>query len=383
MPDYAEHMEDFVEATELSIGMKHSWSNGKDLPKLLKSHPLEGWDPTCSVLALSVHVLDSAKVNPGDFKVFVSWGNGYIWIVSLELLRISRIKLEDIRHVLYEPEDLRLTLSIVFVNEPMVIQGRTCAPADSLAQLASTLMGVVLGEQVAQDLERLNPQRLSSALIVAGLRLQAVFMRYADSSGGALQPTPVTFGPNFVEIHWVNAPSGQQRSAPPAVEPDTTLTGESLARSISKGGQRFYKGIEGSVPLYANGRLRYHVTCDGWDFIVREYGSTAVANELAASLEIKQQITTALQDMSWLINGPKLMVAKNGSISIATDGIPPLPEHMQVYEAHLEEPSPSTHQDSLPTDLIDDLKVCPDCAEEIKFAARKCRYCGYEFESSS
>ena len=28
---------------------------------------------------------------------------------------------------------------------------------------------------------------------------------------------------------------------------------------------------------------------------------------------------------------------------------------------------------------IDELKICPDCAEGVKFAARKCRYCGHEF----
>lgn len=26
-------------------------------------------------------------------------------------------------------------------------------------------------------------------------------------------------------------------------------------------------------------------------------------------------------------------------------------------------------------------KTCPDCAEEVKAAARKCRFCGYEFEA--
>jgi rubredoxin len=28
-------------------------------------------------------------------------------------------------------------------------------------------------------------------------------------------------------------------------------------------------------------------------------------------------------------------------------------------------------------------KTCPDCAEEGRFAARKCRFCGYLYEEAS
>jgi hypothetical protein len=37
---------------------------------------------------------------------------------------------------------------------------------------------------------------------------------------------------------------------------------------------------------------------------------------------------------------------------------------------------------SAPADRQPEFKTCPDCAEEIRFAARKCRFCGYVFDSS-
>lgn len=30
-----------------------------------------------------------------------------------------------------------------------------------------------------------------------------------------------------------------------------------------------------------------------------------------------------------------------------------------------------------------DFKTCPDCAEQVRYAARKCRFCGYSFEQAT
>jgi hypothetical protein len=37
---------------------------------------------------------------------------------------------------------------------------------------------------------------------------------------------------------------------------------------------------------------------------------------------------------------------------------------------------------TLPTPPLPETKTCPDCAEEVRFAARKCRFCGFRFEPS-
>jgi|SRR5581483_3009976 len=36
-----------------------------------------------------------------------------------------------------------------------------------------------------------------------------------------------------------------------------------------------------------------------------------------------------------------------------------------------------------PIGRSDDVKVCPDCAEKVKAAARVCRFCGYRFDEAS
>ena len=43
--------------------------------------------------------------------------------------------------------------------------------------------------------------------------------------------------------------------------------------------------------------------------------------------------------------------------------------------------SSNLNGEDAPDLLSDDTKICPDCAESVKAAARKCRFCSYLFES--
>lgn len=43
-------------------------------------------------------------------------------------------------------------------------------------------------------------------------------------------------------------------------------------------------------------------------------------------------------------------------------------------------PTPMTRAAAVPT--VTPVKLCPQCAEHVQSAARICRYCGYNFESS-
>ena len=40
-----------------------------------------------------------------------------------------------------------------------------------------------------------------------------------------------------------------------------------------------------------------------------------------------------------------------------------------------------TGQSGLPSHAGNDTKSCPDCAEDVRLAARKCRFCGHDFGS--
>lgn len=44
--------------------------------------------------------------------------------------------------------------------------------------------------------------------------------------------------------------------------------------------------------------------------------------------------------------------------------------------------APASTGASPPSSGSDGMKTCPDCAEEVRIAARKCRFCGYMFEDA-
>lgn len=40
-------------------------------------------------------------------------------------------------------------------------------------------------------------------------------------------------------------------------------------------------------------------------------------------------------------------------------------------------------EDNIPTVQIEELKICPKCAEEVKIAALICKHCRHEFETNN
>jgi hypothetical protein len=62
---------------------------------------------------------------------------------------------------------------------------------------------------------------------------------------------------------------------------------------------------------------------------------------------------------------------------------PALPRRVDRIEPIANDPTQPDEADAPSPTTTPSLKSCPDCAEEIRFAARKCRFCGYVYEEQS
>jgi hypothetical protein len=84
-----------------------------------------------------------------------------------------------------------------------------------------------------------------------------------------------------------------------------------------------------------------------------------------------------------LSGGAFALLVRAGNASHGSQDLPQ-PETPADFRVGPRYRSDVPHADSADTNALDatsapESKTCPDCAEQIRFAARKCRFCGYRY----
>jgi len=98
-----------------------------------------------------------------------------------------------------------------------------------------------------------------------------------------------------------------------------------------------------------------------------------------AGVDLSRQSIGQVARANMEITAQRARVSTSEATGYPELDVPKPPPSLPAPTPEPAQPQPGT---TVPAGLAEDTKVCPDCAEAVKQAARKCRFCGYIFTES-
>ncbi len=334
-----------------------------------------------------------------DIQRYFAWSSSALYDVQLvdvggEERGVRVVKASDLRRV--EMIHSRGRVDIVPSEGTRLVTsaGHSCHPPDGVDQLHTFVGETIYGHKSWTDIMRLRNQRLRNALIIAAEAIGKVFEHVAAETNGTVYLTDgsIDFGPSTLTVDWTYLEHSWWKEFSAVV---TTIVGSlpsassrdfaqwGLKMQLASGAQTFFSGNNPNGPLTQPdsrfAKVAIALLEDGWDIRPSFVAITDPKYLDRALPPIKDYVTNYMKSNMWRINGPSISYGPDGEIEYGTDGIAPLPEHLIEFErtlALLHETKAGARANALGAA---GLKKCPDCAEEVKVEARKCRFCGYRF----
>jgi hypothetical protein len=171
-----------------------------------------------------------------------------------------------------------------------------------------------------------------------------------------------------------------------------TCTASGIGLGDGRGGQFFSQRVvmQSDTYLHTYG-ARIVTECVGLEAgrIIVDAQQTAdfqdKFNQMRNSLLAFQDSGSKLANIDLTTPGLSNVVQANAEIAVmqarAAAALPPSPLPPQITQAAAP-PAPAPPPVPVSPQTTPDTKVCPDCGEQVKFVARKCRFCGYLFNQT-
>lgn len=286
-------------------------------------------------------------------------------------------------------------------SEVPVLAPLLSSPEDFHSRLLMRLLESAYGIPEADEMNRLRYRRLGNAVVLGALAVGTVLDQILEATNRSIGAVGVDINSDraTVNLSWsypqhsrwnefwtqFNTVVGTMPPLHDVVSSPRARSRWALEMNVSAGAQRFLQSGSTTGPIVPPDM---RVARTSFGFIERGWYLEPRVTTSGASSEV-DFVTRAVEDclnevtttLMWRINGPRLEFGDGAEVVTVDDGLEDNPKHANEYAQQLLR----IREEELQRDaaLLEEsgLKLCPDCAEEVRVAARKCRFCGFWFDS--